>query len=203
MKALAVLVAATAALTASPAAAASPDDYSGSDLWLRYERVGDWKRLAQYREAIRTVVVENAERDPVYRHTPNLRMEPGSSEKLVATTLEAARDELVRGLGGLLDRRVRVKDRLRHRIPDGAVVVGTRDSSKAVRRLVRKRDLAALGDDGYLVRSQKRGKRRCGRRCSRRRPTPPAASETSSTEPPRTTRTRRSSAWPTSATPTT
>ena len=36
-------------------------------------------------------------------------MEPGSTEQLVETSLEAASDELVRGLGGLMDRPVPVK----------------------------------------------------------------------------------------------
>jgi alpha-glucuronidase len=148
-----LLVAALVFVAAPQAVAASPDDYGGSDMWMRYVRVSDHERLAQYRSAFKSIVVENAGRGPVYRHTPDLRMEPGSSERLVATTLEAARDELSRGLGGLLDRRLAVQDR---GVPDGAVIVGTRDSSSAVRQLVRARDLASLGDDGYLIRSNHR-----------------------------------------------
>ena len=101
-----------ALLIAAPASASggSPDDgYSGSDLWLRYERVSDAERLRQYRRSVTTIVVENAGLNPLYRHTEGLRMEPGSSEQLVETTLEAARAELIRGLGGMLDRRLPVR----------------------------------------------------------------------------------------------
>ena len=56
------------------------------------------------------VIVENADHDqgpPPRRRTCGWR--PGATEKLVETTLEAARDELVRGLGGLLGQAVPVR----------------------------------------------------------------------------------------------
>jgi alpha-glucuronidase len=138
----------------APASGSSPDDgYDGSDLWLRYVRVSDAERLRQYREAVTTIVVENAGRNELYRHTEDLRMEPGSAEELVSSTLEAARSELVRGLGGMLDRRLPVKGRLGRRIADGAVIVGTRTSSEAVRRHFSRRELRSAGDDGYVIRS--------------------------------------------------
>jgi alpha-glucuronidase len=136
------------------------DSYDGSDLWLRYVPVSDPSLLRRYRESVTTVIVENAGRNKVYRHTPDLAMAPGSAERLVETTLEAARDELVRGLGGLLDRPVPVTTSPGDSVPDGAVVVGTRDSSRAVRRYISAEDLASAGDDGYLVRSLSRGTRR-------------------------------------------
>jgi alpha-glucuronidase len=148
-----------AALMAAPAPASggSPDDgYDGSDLWLRYARVSDADRLRQYRDTVTTIVVENARRNVLYRHTEDLRMELGSAEKLVRTTLEAARGELVRGLGGMLDRRLSVTDRLGRTIPDGAVIVGTRTSSEAVKRHVSRRELRSAGDDGYVIRSIRR-----------------------------------------------
>src|SRR5688572_17418196 len=135
------------------AAAASPED--GSALWLRYVRVDNTQRLGQYRSAISRIVVENADRNKVHRHTPDLRMEAGSSETLVESTLEAARDELARGLRGLLDQPVPVGSGA---ALDGAVVVGTRDSSELVRRHVPAGDLATLGDEGYLIRSVSQGR---------------------------------------------
>src|ERR1700741_5374659 len=95
----ALLVVAVLAVGAAPASAED-----GSDLWLRYAKADD--RLQQYREAVKTVVVENVDANKVHRETPDLHMEPGSSEQLVESSLEAARDELVRGLGGLLGRSV-------------------------------------------------------------------------------------------------
>ena len=140
----------------APAASAAPseDTYDGSDLWLRYVRVDDRAKLEQYRRFATAIVVDNADRNPVHRQTQDLRMEPGSSEKLVDTTLQAARDELVRGLGGLLDRQVPV---VTGSVPQGAVVVGTRDSSEIVRRHVSQADLAARGDEGFVIRSVAQG----------------------------------------------
>jgi alpha-glucuronidase len=145
---------AAAALIAAPASASASDDaYDGSDLWLRYERVSDAGRLQQYRQSVRAIVLENAERNKVHRHTEDLRMEPGSSETLVESTLEAARNELVRGLGGLLDRDVPVETG--GAVPDGSVIVGTRESSAAVRQHVSADDLRSVGDDGYVIRTSR------------------------------------------------
>jgi alpha-glucuronidase len=136
------------------------DRYDGSDLWLRYVRVSDPGLLRRYRETVATVIVENADQNKVHRHTPNLSMEPGSTERLVETTLQAARDELVRGLGGLLGKAVPVRTSLGDRIPDGAVIVGTRDSSRGIRRHISAADLASVGNDGYLIRSVSSGPQR-------------------------------------------
>jgi alpha-glucuronidase len=132
------------------------DSYDGSNLWLRYVPVSDPGLLRRYRESVTSVIVENADRNKVHRHTPNLSMAPGSTEKLVETTLEAARDELVRGLGGLLGKAVPVKPSPGGRVPDGAVIVGTRDSSSVVRRHISADELASVGDDGFLIRSVSR-----------------------------------------------
>jgi alpha-glucuronidase len=153
-------IAAAMASTPPVFAASSEDAYSGSDLWLHYVPVSDPGLLGRYRNSISSIVVENSDRNPVYRHTANLRMEPGSTEHLVNTSLEAARDELVRGLGRLLDRTIPVRTSPASDIPDGAVIVGTRDSSKAVRQYVDAGDLAAVGDEGYVLRSLSRGNSR-------------------------------------------
>jgi alpha-glucuronidase len=150
----------TVAPTGSAAAAPAEESYDGSDLWLRYVPVSDPRLLRRYRQSITAIVVENAGRDKVYRHTPDLSMAPGSAEALVESTLEAARAELVRGLGGLLDRTVPVLEQPVGAVPGGAVVVGTRDSSNTVRRHVSGRDLASVAEDGYLIRSVGRGEHR-------------------------------------------
>ncbi len=140
-------------------AARRDDDYDGSAMWLRYVPVADPRLLRRYRCQATAVVVENAGRNKSYRHTRDLSMAPGSTERLMASTLEAAREELVRGLGGLLDRPVRVIHRPGRALPDGAVVVGTRESSPAVRRLVPAGDLERVGRDGYVLRSVAQGRR--------------------------------------------
>ncbi|MBP2326890.1 alpha-glucuronidase [Kibdelosporangium banguiense] len=140
--------------TVQPAVAAQSDSsYDGSSMWLRYVPVGDPGLLAEYRRSISTIVVENSDREKVHRHTPNLSMAPGSAENLMESTLAAARNELTRGLGGLLDKAVPVETSPR----DGAVIVGTRDSSPIVSRYISARDLASIGKDGYLIRSVSQG----------------------------------------------
>ena len=104
---LTAFVTAAALFGAAPAVSAAADDtYNGSQMWLRYTPVTDASLLASYRAAATGVVVENADANKVYRQTANLKMETGASEKLVESSLEAARDELVRGLSGLLDQTV-------------------------------------------------------------------------------------------------
>ena len=138
---------------------ARDDEYDGSALWLRYVPIADPHLLARYRQQISGVIVENADRNKCHRHTPDLRMAPGSTERLMESTLQAAREELVRGLSGLLDRRVTALDRPGHAVPDGAVVLGTRESSQIVRRLVPAGELAEVGRDGFLIRSVTQGRR--------------------------------------------
>lgn len=135
------------------------DGYDGSAMWLRYVPIADPDLLSRYRSQVTAVVVENADRNKSYRHTQNLSMAPGSAERLMASTLEAAREELVRGLGGLLDRPVPVVHRPGQDLPDGAVVVGTRESSPAVSRFVPAEDLERVGRDGFVLRSVAEGQR--------------------------------------------
>src|SRR3712207_6094553 len=99
----------TALAIAAPAAQAQTEaTYNGSAMWLRYCAVSDPTLLGQYRAAINGVIVEGAGANKSYRYTLNLRMETGATERLADSTLEAARDELVRGLSGLLDESVPV-----------------------------------------------------------------------------------------------
>src|SRR5262249_16694507 len=70
-----------------------------------------------------------------------------STEKLVETTLEAARDELTRGLSTLLDRPTAAGDD-----GPGAVIVGTRASSPLVAQLVTAQELGS-NPEGYLIRT--------------------------------------------------
>ncbi|WP_258563085.1 alpha-glucuronidase family glycosyl hydrolase [Streptomyces phytophilus] len=141
------------------AAGLRDDGYDGSDMWLRYVPVRDPHLLGRYRRQVTDVIVENADRNASYRHTPNLSTAPGSTERLMASTLEAAREELVRGLSGLLDRPVRALPRPGDVPPDGAVVVGTPESSPAVRRFLPAGELEGVGRDGFVIRSVSRGHR--------------------------------------------
>ncbi|HEU4603933.1 MAG TPA: alpha-glucuronidase family glycosyl hydrolase [Steroidobacteraceae bacterium] len=102
------------------ASAALPGE-DGYDLWLRYRPLQS-DTAHTYKEALSSIAVTNP-----------------------SPTLAAARDELVRGLSGLLGTGVEVTDRIR----DGAIVLGTPTNSTAIRDL--KLDLRALGREGYVI----------------------------------------------------
>ncbi|HEX6765409.1 MAG TPA: alpha-glucuronidase family glycosyl hydrolase [Polyangiaceae bacterium] len=102
-----------------------PED-DGYRLWLRYEPISA-PLLAKIRARATELVA------------------PGDASPIVA-----ARDELVRGLSGLLARPLETRDRV---TAEGAVLVGTPESSSDVDALGWKADLDRLGDEGYVVRS--------------------------------------------------
>jgi alpha-glucuronidase len=114
---------ALALLLSAPVMAMADDGY---DLWLRYGKV-EAHGLAPYRAA-NTVVVTGAS-SPV---------------------LDAARDELARGLTGLLGRPQSFAS-TPDAAADGAVLIGTPKSSPTIAAL--HLDLTAAGDEGYVIRS--------------------------------------------------
>jgi alpha-glucuronidase len=95
----------------------------GYDLWLRYHPVG-----ANYQTQYRPLASELVTGAP-------------------SPTLDAAAHELERGLGGLLDRPLRVTAT----VTGGAIVIGTPASSKFVAAL--NLPLRNAGAEGYLIRS--------------------------------------------------
>jgi alpha-glucuronidase len=105
--------------------AQAPTDEDGSQLWLRYVKVSLPCRLAEYQAAITHVI--------------------GVGD---SNTLVAAQDELVIALGVLLDAPVSVSDQP---TGDGAIVLGTPDSSAIVKSLPLADRLAAVGSEGFIV----------------------------------------------------
>jgi len=102
-----------------------PPDEDGALLWLRYKKVPLPGRLAEYQAALNHVV------------------KAGSS-----ATLQAAQSELVTGLGGLLGVTVPVADQP---TGNGAVVVGTPNSSTIIANLALFSRLPSVGPEGYLI----------------------------------------------------
>src|SRR2546425_10551500 len=127
-----VLVA--AALLRPPGAPGASINEDGYDLWLRYRPVADAARLAEYRATITQLVVASD-----------------------GATLRAARDELVRGLRGLLGRDVPVA---RSVSQDGALVVGTPAGSRVVADLPLADALREAGPEGFVIRALAIGGRR-------------------------------------------
>src|SRR5207249_871359 len=103
-------------------------------LWLRYRLVADTARLPEYRAAITQLVVAST-----------------------AATMQAARDELVTGLRGLLGRDVPVARAVSR---DGALVVGTPANSRVVAALPLADRLREAGPEGFVIRAMAiRGRR--------------------------------------------
>jgi alpha-glucuronidase len=96
----------------------------GYDLWLRYRPVADAARLAEYRGAFTSIVVE------------------GNSP-----TLSAVREEITRGLTGLLG----AAPPSVSTVAAGVLILGTPQSSPIVASL--QLPLASAGDEGFLIRS--------------------------------------------------
>ncbi|HEX6040767.1 alpha-glucuronidase family glycosyl hydrolase [Longimicrobium sp.] len=127
---LRIVVLLAVALAAAPLRAED-----GYELWLRYPRVTDAARLAEYRAALPAIVIDAQ-----------------------SATLRAARDELRRGLNGLLGAEVPISARA----PRGGafLVAGTPASSAVIRSLRLDEALRAAGDEGYVIRTVDVGGRR-------------------------------------------
>jgi alpha-glucuronidase len=102
----------------------------GYRLWLRYDELPRPAREA-YRPRVTSIVVQ------------------GRSQ-----TLDAIRTELAEGCAGLLGVSVPLAQQVER---DGAIVVGTPQSSPLIARLGWKRQLSALGPEGFRLRSLKLG----------------------------------------------
>jgi alpha-glucuronidase len=111
-----------------------PATEDGYDLWLRYRLIDDAARLTEYRGAITHLVVDS--------DTP---------------TIDAARAELIAGLGGLLGRDMPVASAVTR---DGALVLGTPASSRVVASLPLTVALREAGPEGYVIRTLAIGNRR-------------------------------------------
>ena len=99
----------------------------GYELWLRYPQVSDAARLAQYRAAVTSISVA------------------GDSP-----TARAARDELTRGLRGLLGTDVPV---VRDGTRGALVIAGTPSNSPAIAALGLRAGLSRAGAEGYVIRT--------------------------------------------------
>jgi alpha-glucuronidase len=105
--------------------AAAPPNEDGYNLWLRYPLVADAARLAEYRAAVRALVVLG--------ETP---------------TLAATRAELERGLAGLLGLNPAVSSSVER---DGTLLVGTLSASPVLAAQPFAGALAAAGKDAFAV----------------------------------------------------
>src|SRR5207302_3779757 len=111
----------------APAVSGAPVDEGGYIRWRRDCQAADTPRLSEYRATITQLVVASD-----------------------SATLRAARDELVRGVRGLLGRDVPVA---RSVSQDGALVVGTPANSPVVAALPLGAALRQVGPEGFVIRA--------------------------------------------------
>lgn len=110
----------------SAARAAAPVE-DGYDLWLRYRELAAGARRTEYRAVMTNIVVDAP-----------------------SATLDAAREELSRGLNGLLGANLATGSKV---ASNGAIVLGTPKGSKLIAALKLDAALRDAGDDGYVLRS--------------------------------------------------
>ncbi|GAA2628708.1 alpha-glucuronidase family glycosyl hydrolase [Streptomyces axinellae] len=130
--------ASASAPVSTPTSTAGLSGESGYELWLRYRRVEDAGQLARYRAALGRVVRQGG-----------------------GVLQRSAAGELARGLTGMLGTTVspRRAAPAKAAAAEGALVIGTPDSSDLIRALVPPADLADLGEEGYVIRRvTKRGR---------------------------------------------
>ena len=108
----------------------------GYELWLRYHPISDAARLTEYRAAISQLVIDRQSPSP---------------------TIDAARDELTRGLRGLLGREIPTAPAVAR---DGVIVLGTPAGSKLMASLGLGDELEEVGDEGFVIRETMLGRRR-------------------------------------------
>jgi alpha-glucuronidase len=125
-----LLICAAFALQLFAGTSAKAED--GYRLWLRYDPLPA-NVVKDYRARVSSIVVQ------------------GQSQ-----TLDAVRTELVEGCAGLLGGTVPTAEKVER---DGAVVAGTPSGSPLIDGLGWHRQLAALGPEGFLIRSVKLGRR--------------------------------------------
>jgi alpha-glucuronidase len=109
----------------TPGLAAQRPAEDGYDLWLRYPLVSDSARLAEYRAATSEVVVAGE-----------------------SPTLEIVRQELARGLRGLLGREPRFADAPTR---DGVLLLGTPEDLATIGSIPLVGELSGVGDEGYVI----------------------------------------------------
>ncbi len=97
----------------------------GYDMWLRYDAVSDTALQKAYRQQFSHIVVDAS-----------------------SPTLQAASDELTRGLTGLLGQEIEAQGKLGRR---GALILGTPESSPLVAQLNIEKRLQALGSEGFMI----------------------------------------------------
>jgi alpha-glucuronidase len=101
----------------------------GYELWMKYNKIENTGLLADYQKKISTIIVE------------------GESE-----TCRIIKDELTRGLKGLLGKEIPVTDSSNQNV---SIIVGTPNTSSDIKKLIDKGELESLDKEGFIIKSAK------------------------------------------------
>jgi alpha-glucuronidase len=101
----------------------------GYDLWLRYVPVSNAKKLVEYQSQIKSLAI--------YGNSP---------------TMQAATEELDRGLSGLLKKKIPLPDKSGLKSSKtGNVIIGTAQNVALNKALIAKEKLQSVGNEGYII----------------------------------------------------
>jgi alpha-glucuronidase len=103
----------------------------GYRLWLRYDKVSNPRLLSHYRECATEAVIQGT-----------------------SPTLAAIQEELQKGLSGLLGKDIPQAASISQ---NGAIAVGTSETSPLVRKLIDPSELKTVGTEGYIIRALRDG----------------------------------------------
>ncbi len=101
----------------------------GYELWLKYKKIDDAEKLKEYQQGVSSIIVE------------------GDTE-----TFQIIKDELKRGLSGLLGKDIPLEKSIKK---DGCVIAATAGSCDVVKKLNYAAVLKTLSRDGYIIKSEK------------------------------------------------
>jgi alpha-glucuronidase len=99
---------------------------NGYRLWLRYDKIDDARLLLTYQNSIKGINF------------------PGNDP-----TLHVAKQELIKGLKGLLDQKTFIENS----ITDGVIICGTAESSTEVESFFSAKDIEDCGNEGFIIRT--------------------------------------------------
>ncbi len=98
---------------------------NGYDLWLRYNKVDNPNLLTTYRQQLKAIVT--------FETSP---------------TIQVAKDELLKGVTGLLHQKLLTPTGI---TVNGSIVIGTPNTSALLKKNITNQQLAAIGDEGYII----------------------------------------------------
>jgi len=101
----------------------------GYRLWLRYDKIAQPELLSYYKKQASEIVNQQS-----------------------CSIISAAREELQRGLGGLLGKNIPLSSSVSK---NGSIIIGTPDKSALVDQLVPKTRLTFAGQEGYIIQSMR------------------------------------------------